>query len=321
MKRFVLTLTAVAALAAPGLGARAQTALETVAHGPAEPVLIEAAAYDGEGRLLVSSVHLGGVHRLGADGRMDRLTPDDAGRGVFGLVADPERGWLWAASTDSVFDSTEGGGAALLKLDLATGRLLGRYEPGDGDHAFGDLALGPDGSVYVSDSVGLAVFRLRPGGTALETVATFTGRASPQGLAVWPEGGWLIVADYPSGLHRITLATGERTPVAGPEGVELRGLDGLALAPDGRVIAIQNGTATPRVLALTMAPDWTSVLAVERLVEGAPLSEPTTGFVHDGALIFVSRSQWTDFGPEGQPRTPTPEPAVISRLRLEEPRP
>ena len=321
MTRFALTLTAVAALAAAACGARAQTALETVARGPAEPVLIEAAAIDGEGRLLVSSVHLGGVHRLGADGEMDRLTPADAGRGVFGLVADPERGWLWAASTDSAFDTAEGGGAALLKLDLATGRLLGRYEAGDGDHAFGDLALGPDGAVYISDSVAREVLRLSPGGSGLETVATFPERGSPQGLAIWPEGGWLIVADYPTGLHRITLATGERAQVAGPEGVELRGLDGLVLAPDGRVIAIQNGTATPRVLALTMSPDWTSVLAVERLVEGEPLSEPTTGLIHDGALVFVSRSQWTDFGPEGQPRTPTPEPAVISRLRLEEPRP
>lgn len=33
--------------------------------------------------------------------------------------------------------------------------------------------------------------------------------------------------------------------------------------------------------------------------------------------VFVARSQWTDFGPDGQPRTPTPEPAVIARLPLE----
>jgi len=33
--------------------------------------------------------------------------------------------------------------------------------------------------------------------------------------------------------------------------------------------------------------------------------------------VFVSRSQWSDFDGEGALRTPTPEPALIARLRLD----
>ena len=95
-------------------------------------------------------------------------------------------------------------------------------------------------------------------------------------------------------------AAAQEAPVAAPAEAELRGLDGLALA---------------------LSPDWTAVTAVEVLAEGPPLSEPTTGVIGGGGLVFVSRSQWTDFGPDGQPRSPDPEPAVVSRLPLPEPRP
>lgn len=317
MRRLALAL---ALLASPA-PAHAQAAPEPLARTAAEPVLVEGVAFDAGGRLLVSSIHRAGVFRLGDDGVLERFSPEGASQGVFGLVADPARGWLWAASSDSPYDTAEGQGAALLKLDLATGRLLARYEAGDGEHAFGDVALGPDGTVYVSDSAARQVLRLAPGAGGLEVLTTFPERGSPQGLAVWPEGGWLLVADYPTGLHRVLLETGERSLLAGPEGVELRGLDGLALAPDGRLVAIQNGTRTQRVLLLTLSPDWTAVVAAQALAEGPPLFEPTTGLVGAGGLVFVSRSQWTDFGPDGAPRAATPEPAVISRLPLPEPRP
>lgn len=316
MRLLVPALTALA-LAAAAPQAWAQAAPEPIARTAAEPILVESVAFDARGRLLVGSVHRAGVFRLEQHGRLVRFSPEGATQGVFGLIADAERGWLWTASSDSVYDTAEGGGTALLKLDLRTGRLLGRYEPGDGEHHFGDLALGPDGSVYVSDSAARQVLRLPPTGGGFEVVTEFPERGSPQGLAVWPEGGWLVVADYGTGLHRVVLATGERSRLTGPEGVDLRGLDGLTLAPDGRLIAIQNGVRTPRILALTLSPDWTAVTAAEVLTEGGELSELTTGLIGGGGLVFVARSQWTDFGPDGRPRTPDPAPAVIARLPLE----
>jgi len=62
---------------------------------------------------------------------------------------------------------------ALVALDRRTGRVLRRFElPRDGArHVLGDMTIGPDGAVYVTDSVAGGVYRLRPGGAALDTLA------------------------------------------------------------------------------------------------------------------------------------------------------
>ena len=165
---------------------------------------------------------------------------------------------------------------------------------------------------------------LRPGASQLEPLVLLPERGSPQGMVVSPDGRWLVFADYRSGLHRIDISNGRYTPVtltpesaplAGPEGVELRGNDGLVRDGD-RIIAIQNGTATPRVWRLTFAPDWSAVTAGEKLAEGAPLNDPTTGFLDGRDLVFVSRSQWPEFDREGRPSSTTPPGAVVSRLTL-----
>lgn len=304
-----------AALLASAQAVDAQAALETLARTRAEPVLVEAVAFDADGRLLVSSVHQAGIYRLGDNGRLRRFGPEDVTAGVFGIVADRDRGVLWAASSDTPYDRVDRPGATLLKYDLDSGQLLASYSAPDAGHTFGDLALGPDGTVFVSDPAAGRVLALRPGSYVFETIAELGERGSAQGLAVSPDGAWLIVADYGSGLHRIGLATGERTAVSGPESAELRGLDGLTLR-GSTLIAIQNGTATPRVLSLSLSADGRQVTAVETLVEGSPLSEPTTGTLAGAGFVFVSRSQWTDFDREGAPRSEEPEPAVISLIRL-----
>jgi hypothetical protein len=50
---------------------------------------------------------------------------------------------------------------------------------------------------------------------------------------------------------------------------------------------------------------------------GRPLDEPTIGRVPDGHLVFVSRSQWSDFDGDGALKSPGPASAPISRLRLD----
>lgn len=140
---------------------------------------------------------------------------------------------------------------------------------------------------------------------------------SPQGMAVTPDGAALIVADYSSGLWRVDRASGAAIRLPAPSSASLIGLDGLIT--DGRVLySLQNGTAPQRVLKLVPDAAWSRIEAVEVLAANLPqIDEPTTGLVHDGELVFVSRSQWSDFDGEGALRTPAPKPALISRLRLD----
>lgn len=292
--------------------------LTVLARSPEQPLLLESVAFDDRGRLLVASIHQAGVFRLDMDGTFVRWTDEGDTQGVFGMVADRARGDLWITTSNTIYDTIEGdSGTALVKLELATGNVEAVYALPEAGHQLSDLALGPDGSVFVSDATGGGIYMLLAGSNRLEHLADAPERASPQGLVVSEDGRWLIFANYGTGLHRVVIETGAMQQVHVPEGVEARGLDGLALYGN-RIIAIQNGTQTQRVLALQLSPDWTAVTTRTALFEGPPLSEPTTGFVSGDNFIFISRSQWTDFSQAGAPETATPAPAVVSRIALNE---
>jgi sugar lactone lactonase YvrE len=295
--------------------------IRILARSPAQPLLLESVAFDSQGRLLVSSIHAAGVFRLDLDGTLTRFTRTGDTRGVFGMISDRERGHLWITSTNTPYDQIEGeGGSALMRLDLTSGEVQAAYGLPEAGHQLSDLVLGPDGTVFVSDSTGGGIYMLSPGSGRLEHLVDAPQRASPQGLVVSDDGRWLIFSNYGTGLHRVVVSTGAIQSVQLPEGRTIRGLDGLAR--DGnRIIAVHNGSPPGRVLALTLSPDWTQVRTIETLFDGTPLSEPTTGFVSGDSFVFMARSQWSDFGQDGQPTTTTPDPALIGSINLSETHP
>ncbi|HYD28527.1 hypothetical protein [Brevundimonas sp.] len=312
-------------------------ALEATVEGNREPLgadrlspvaavfgggLVESVARDeARGRWLASEVRGRTIVALTDAGEAAPfLAPDPAIGGVLGLAADEAAGVLWAAASPvppavhGLAEDAPRPAPALLKIDLASGRVLARYPAPSPDQMLGDVTLGPDGVVYVA---GGDLFRLRPGHEALEILLPAGPMRSPQGMAVTPDGAALMVADYSSGVWRVDRASGAAIRLNAPANASLIGIDGLI--SDGEALyALQNGTAPQRVLKLSLDADWSRIEAVEVLAANLPqIDEPTTGLVHDGELVFVSRSQWSDFDGEGAPRTPTPEPALISRLRLD----
>lgn len=307
---------ALALLAAPPAASQASSELITAAEIKG-PLLIESVA-PIQGGLLVSAVHGRGIFELDRSGVPRRwLTAEDV-LGVFGLAADPERDVLWAVSagaaqTAGVTDADRQV-SELLKIDLSSRRILARYPAPDSGPAprLGDVAIGPDGAVYVSNPLGAAVYRLKPGEAALSVLASGAPLKSPQGLVVTPDGNGLIVANYGTGLHRIDLATGALTNV---EGGAVRGLDGLTR--HGRaILAVRNGGKPAKVLRLAFDPGWTRVTKVEELANGhADLDEPTGGIVREGLFVFISRSQWSAFGDDGA-RKAEVGPARISILKV-----
>lgn len=314
---------AVARIAAnrAGIGSDRLTAFATLPVGR----LIESVVRDeARNRWLVSSIAWRTIMAVSDDGVFTpwlQETPVTAG--ILGLAVDAERGWVWAASAP-LPPATHGIGGvtlprtALLRIELETGRINAWFEAPAGDgHAFGDVALGPDGTVYVADASG-QVFRVRPEMEAtLEQVVAPGPIASPQGMVVTPDGKALIVVDYSSGLHRVDLTAGTVARLAAPADASLIGVDGLAT--DGAAIyAIQNGVAPQRVLKLTMATGWARIETVEVIAANLPqIDEPTTGLVHDGGLVFVSRSQWSDFDDDGALKDGADGDAIIARLRLD----
>lgn len=299
-------------------------ALEAAASIP-QAVVIENVVRDRDhGRMLVSAIAGRTILQVGDDGSASPwLTSDAPVAGVLGLAIDQARGLLWAASSgmaaavpadDPLRDTSE-----LLKIDLETGRLLARYRAPDAPRRnFGDVAVGPDGAVYVSDSVAGDVWRLAPGGEALQPLVPAGIFGSPQGMAVSGDGRALIMADYGSGFHRVSLSDGAVTPMPSPETASLIGVDTVLRRGDD-LIVVQNGTSPMRLLKLTLSADHTRILTARTLAANLPvMTDPAGGSIDGDALLFVALSQLGSYDDNGALRSgAAPPPAVIARLPLD----
>jgi hypothetical protein len=233
---------------------------------------------------------------------------------IFGMASqidDSDEAYIWAAEADGpgIPGSTGPAATALLKVDFFTGALLARYPvPDDGRrHQLGDVMVTEAGDVFVSDSVGAGLYRLRKGAAGLELLLASRELGSPQGLASCGEGV-LLVADYSTGLHRLDLATG-RLEAVGGRPVALAGTDGLIRITDWKdrdrwpmtYVVTQNGVSPARLLQLTLSPDCRRITAVVTLAANLPELEDITlaAQLLDG-VAFVGGSGWAGVDGDGK---------------------
>lgn len=290
---------------------------QTVLRSEARPILVEKVVFGLRGEMILGTVHEPGLWRTRA-GHLEAFSEKGSVGGVFGLEADPSRNDLWVASSAAPqVKAPPHPGSALVRIDLRTGRREAVYPlPRGGPQQWGDLTVGPDGTVYAGDGLTGEIWRLAPGGSRLELLLAAGHLASPQGMTVAPGGKRLIVADYTTGMHEIDLASGSDRRLPGPPELCLIGTDGLAR--DGnRLYAVQNGVDPQRIVELEMSPDWRRIDSWKVLAANLPdLVEPTSGVVRDNELYFVERSQWRDFSDDGTLKSGKVEPALIARLRI-----
>ncbi len=241
--------------------------------------------------------------------------------GVFGMAVDSRRRMLWLATgpAEAVQESAAPfSGLVVVHLDrLAEVRRIAM--PGVSP---GDIALARDGSLFVSDGRSGAIHICRPGCTATQLLLAPGQLRSPQGMALWPDGRHLIVADYAQGLFRIDVATGRAEPIRPAQPAMLEGIDGLLLHY-GRLIAIQNGGAPRRILAISLDREARAITAIEVLERAhSGWGEPTLGTMNGETLIYVADAQWERFGAGGALQGEGPlRPTAIHALPIARPGP
>ncbi len=99
---------------------------------------------------------------------------------VLGVLADPKSGTLWVCSSKL---PPQGAPTALKSFDLKTGAAKGSYDfPGD-NALCNDIAIGPDGTAYATDTIVGSVLRLKKGATALDVWAKDAKLAGIDGIA------------------------------------------------------------------------------------------------------------------------------------------
>jgi hypothetical protein len=301
----------------PAMLAANGTPLDTgsvMATLPATIRLIEGVAHDDRGgSTYVSSVVDRTIYRVtgAAPAAVLRLTSDLGS--PMALAIDVRHRTLWAGLDPHAPGAPASGKGGLLKLSL-DGRTHSLITLRGTDVAIGDVMVAPDGTVYAGDGRSGAVYRCRPGCAALETVLAPGILRSAQGMLLSSDGDRLYVADYAYGVAIVDPATGTARPLRTAPGVAIDGLDGLAWR-DGRIVAVQNGWQTARLIAIELDDSGQRAVAARVLARSGRLSNPTqVAATADGALLVVANAQWDLYEKAPAPGAVAQQPTILLRF-------
>ncbi|MFD8782194.1 hypothetical protein [Kitasatospora sp. NPDC059599] len=227
-----------------------------VITGHAPTLVPESGVWDASHhRFLLGSLRHGTVSAVGTDGSVRTLVQDPALTEIAGLRIDPVHHRVLVTDLDNGVGerssaATFGKIAGIGAYDLDTGRRifhtdLAAVAADGGNHLANDIAVGPDGTAYVTDSFAPVVYRVAPDGTASvllrdPRLAPAPGSYGLNGIVLregrlvvgkWDDGTlWQVPLWNPAGVRRVEVAGG----------ASLLHLDGLLGRPDGSVAGVTN---------------------------------------------------------------------------------
>jgi sugar lactone lactonase YvrE len=271
-------------------------------------------------RYYVSSVRHRTIVEVAPNGSERELLPRDApGNGaVLGVRVDVKRNVIWATMGGlhqmERFSPPDSTIAALVRVRISDGAIERRWNlSAEKQHVLGDLAVGPRGDVFVTDSDDPVLYRLRPGADSLESLRNPLFR-SLQGLAPSPDGRFLYLADYSHGILRVDLATKAVIRLAEPSHVTTLGCDGIVLYR-GAIVAVQNGVSPARIVRFKLDGNGERIVRVDVLDRNWKIAdEPTIGTMVGNEFVYVANSQWDKYSDDGtrKPGIPLSRPVLLA---------
>ncbi len=194
----------------------AAPAKATVVEMPESSPFPESVTSSADGTLYVSSITNGGVVRA-APGAFKAEVFIKPGafetRSTFGVHADDRTDTLWVCSNDATVFGLKGPttveGAFLKSFDLKTGRGKASYKLPGPSAICNDTAFGPDGSVYVTNTVAPQILKLKHGAKELEVwLADDVLKGGLDGIAFGEDGNLYVNTFMAGELFRIDVKDG-----------------------------------------------------------------------------------------------------------------
>jgi glucose/arabinose dehydrogenase len=203
---------------------------------------------------------------------------------VLGVLADDRSGTLWVCqnATGGRDGAPVTGQTGLRSFDLKSGAATGTYPFPANSRICNDIAVAADGAVYVSESYGGRVHRLKPGAGALDVWVSHPDLQVIDGLAFLGDGS-LYVNTFDTGrLFRIPVnADGSAGTVAPIEtSMTLTRPDGLRTAGPRTLIQAEQGG---RVAELTISGNRAEV----RVLRDSLTRASGVTVVGDTAFVLV----------------------------------
>lgn len=261
---------------------------------------------------LVSSMRSGKIGWVDMHGTYKELVDDPLLISTLGMQIDLKRNVLYAAVADpDVSDKSTPQSsfktARLAAFDLKTGKKkwivdLTALTDKSEKHLANDVALGPDGSIYVTDTFSPYIYKVTPAGKT----SVFAHND-----ALWRKDGFGIngIVYHPDGYLIINMTnTGEmyRISVASPN--EIHKIEApLVPGADGMVL---HGSNTSELLVMSFTSDkirrmqsndgWKSAIVTQTVASVTPA--PSTGLWLNGSY-YVLNSRITDAFDKRSPRS------------------
>jgi hypothetical protein len=253
----------------------------------------EGIAWDSEtGDLFTGSFLLNKILRIAPDGTVSDLgdSADDGLGGVLGMSVDARRRELWAAAgSTSMEEMTHP--AELVRYNIDTGELVGRYPAPETDRVLlvNDVVVTPDGTAWLTESLGSALYRLPAGGEKLELFVELPDFGFANGIAASGDGRTIYVG-HAEGLSAIDSQTGAIERVVPQGNFTLVSADGVSWA-DGTLILVQNQRSlNNRVVQVELDSTGRKALSLRHLSIGLPSGlDPYTSAVGEG-FVYVTAS-------------------------------
>lgn len=236
---------------------------------------------------LVGSARLGTVDIVETDGTARPFIPSLGLVSTLGVRVDVPRGRLLVVYTDywtrQRIDTGKPPVSGLAVFDLRTGKQLRNVDLTFGPTPFAnDFAVDWNGNAYVTDSVSDTIRKVDVAGnvTAVASDPRFVSPTVGLNGIVWDPRGYLLVVRYDKGeLFRVSLRDHSVHQVDLP--APIPGTDGMALHPDGSLVAVANtigippGTGVDTVYTLRSNDNWRSAHVVAKVAPW-PAAEPTS---------------------------------------------
>ena len=280
------------------------------------------------GALYVTSIRHRTIVEIDAKGRERDVLP--RGRPELGAMlavrVDADGEHLWATMVGHPYmqgyTAADSALAALVRIRISDGKVVGRWDfDANTKHIPGDLAVAPNGDVFISDSQSPVLYRLRPGAKQFEPI-THAYFRSLQGMAIAGGGRTMYLADYSHGLLRLDLTSGGVQLVKHADSISTRGLDGIVLHGSS-IIAVQNGSMPARIVRYELDSMGTAIRSA-RTIDRQPdiADEPTNGMIVGNDFVYIANSQWEKYDGKGNRLASRAlHPPRLLRLPLGDPTP
>jgi hypothetical protein len=259
-------------------------------------------------KFFLGSIHQSKILTITLDGKVN----DFVQRGSYGLKQvlgmKVQDGVLWVCNNSASYDTvSKDPGAKIHLFDSKTGKFLKVYSVNDGNkHLFNDLVFAPNGDVYISDSEGGSIFRIKKNSNELEQFLPANTLRYPNGVIVSNDGKKLLVSTGTAeGVLSIDFESKEIKPVQHHKFMFF-GIDGLYRYKEAW-IGIQNVVYPESIVKIEPSADETSILKISTLVADHPqFDSPTTGVIVGDEFYFIANSQLMQIvGNKGVIKKPT----------------